>query len=124
MSVILYRQGNTHKERGVDCEIKLVKPKNFNGQPDEGWFLSPEAAYGVQEKKTDEEKQKEIAENLKIHEQKAKEKRIKSLLIDVDIDAVENKNLRILARKCSIDNWDDARFKTLREALKKCQQEI
>ena len=62
MGIKLYRQGNTHTENGIACEIKVVNHDLFNGEPEKGWYLRPEEAYGMQrdEEETKEEDHQEI----------------------------------------------------------------
>ena len=111
MGVVFYREGNTHVVRGIVCEAMVLPHKLYRGKVPEGWYKKPEAINGLQEEEETEEEQE-------------RQEGIKLLLTDVVIDDLDNKELRIMARKCNIENWNDARFKTLRGKLKKCQQEI
>lgn len=62
MGIKVYRQGDTHIENGIACEIKVVNHDLFNGEPEKGWYLRPEEAYGMQrdEEETKEEDHQEV----------------------------------------------------------------
>jgi len=91
MSVVLYRQGNTHTVNGIDCELKLVRSRTFTGTPEEGWFLSPEEAY-----KESEEIKAEV----------------------LNYDKMSNPKIREHAKIANISKWKDARIQTLKDELK------
>lgn len=128
MSIKLYKKGNTHIENGLECEIVLINNRLFDPENlPKDHYLSPEESNGLQKEekeRTDEEREKEILRNLRTMEDKARSDIMKEALYGIDIEKLDNKELRSLSRKCNIENWNDARFKTLRMELKKCQQAI
>ena len=42
MGCVIYREGNTHTERGIECEILTTTNKRVLGYLSAGWFASPE----------------------------------------------------------------------------------
>lgn len=49
MAVILYREGNTSKVRGIKCEARMVNEYNFADMLEAGWVLSPQELYKEKE---------------------------------------------------------------------------
>ncbi|MCP4090299.1 MAG: hypothetical protein GY746_10960 [Gammaproteobacteria bacterium] len=104
MSVVIYRQGDTHTVNGVRCELKIVNHEFFTGQPEPGWFFSPEEAY----KEIDHGVQKEEIEEPKAEEVKKVTAKKKT----------SNDKVRLAAKKAGIEDFDKARIETLKEKLK------
>ncbi len=99
MAVVVYRRGNTHTVNGIRCELKIINHELFNGEPDPGWFFSPEDAY------------KEIDNGLQKEENEAKEEE----------KEMSNEEIRTAAKDAGIENFDKARIGTLKEKLKNAE---
>ena len=62
MGIKVYRQGNTHNVNGIECEIRVIPPELFSGQPEKGWRLRLGDINGLQreEEENKEEGHQEI----------------------------------------------------------------
>lgn len=107
MGIVLYRKGNTHRVRDIDCELKVVKPEYFTGEPERGWFISPEEAYG--------EVENGVQEEIETEDTKETEEEV---LTKPDYDKMSNKEIRSHAEKANIKNYKNARIQKLVEKLK------
>jgi len=38
--ICIYRKGNTHKIKGVECEMTTISPSNIEHYLDNGWVLN------------------------------------------------------------------------------------
>lgn len=95
MSVVLYKKGGQRDIDGFKCDVLLVAPEYFFGEPPEGWFLSPEAAYDMQEERHEEENTEEAEEKV-----------------------LTNAEVRQAAKDAGHDKWETARIETLKDFLK------
>lgn len=127
MGIVLYRNGNTHIEKGVPCELKVVRPELFNGKPEKGWFLTPGK---INAWLTDD--QEWITKNYQDHISKIKEvdnglqKETKTKkteeeinpVVRFDYDKMTNKEIRQHAKNAKIKDYSKARIQTLIDKLK------
>lgn len=105
MSITVYRKGNTHTVRGVECELMLISPEYFTGEAPKGWFLTLDDL--------DVDKVEVVAVEEPVEDTIQKE---------INIEKLTNKETRYYAELNDIENFDDARIKTLKGKLKKCQE--
>jgi hypothetical protein len=88
MGIKLYREGNSHIENGIECEIRLFSrgdPLSFVGT--DGWCKSPEDIN--KDNKTDDDKG----------------------------SGYTSDEIRELAKEAGIEGWDTKRIHTLKEVL-------
>lgn len=123
MSAQLYKKGNTHTVRGIDCELKNFDLAEVDYQLKNGWFLSPEElAEGAEEvsavESTDESTDEGNTDDGVLDEPEKTE----------SFSAVEigkndpNHPVRIAAKEAGIEGWDSKRLKTLEAALNDAQE--
>jgi len=90
MAIQLYRPGNTHIVRGVECELKNFHAHEQTDQINAGWYQSP-GEWDIEQTKSDQEEVKYAKSN-------------------------PNHPTRVAAKEAGIDGWDTKRLSTL-EAL-------
>lgn len=115
MAVVIYRKGDTHTVNGIKCEAKRVSHKFFSGEPEPGWFFSPEEAYmevvnDVQEEEQAEEVE-EIKEEIHVDEKEAEKE-------SMVIEGMDNDEIRLAAKNAGISTYNTSRIRTLKEKLK------
>lgn len=110
MGVVLYRIGDTHKIRGISCELKNFKPYDFQEvlNSDEGWVKTPEELY----LKTEKKEESEISdEDLLGLDTPIDEKAAEAL------NKLSNTEIRDLAKEAGIENWKQGNLAKLKKAL-------
>ncbi len=90
MAIQLYRAGNTHTVRGIECELCNFDACEMDYQLNAGWCKSPEdIGHEQPEEESEEESEEETALN----------------------------PVRIAAKAAGIEGWDIKRIKTLEGLL-------
>jgi len=104
MACVLYKEGNSHKEFGVPCEIVRVDPAAVQRHLDVGYVLDPHDLY-----------QPDVVESGEPVETGPGAE---------DEDVMGNPDsprspryIRRLAKEAGIEGWETARIKTLKAAL-------
>lgn len=55
MAVCVYRAGNSHIEKGIRCEMQLIRPKSVQNYLELGWVLDVEELATTEESKEEKE---------------------------------------------------------------------
>lgn len=96
MAVILYREGNTHTNRGIKCEARVFPVERMQAHLDDGWVLDPVELVTV------------LSEPVADFEG------------DIDDGMWEEwtlEELRKKAKEAGFQKWETARTKTLKKVL-------
>ncbi len=105
MAIQLYRAGNTHTVRGIECELKNFTPNSLDAMLDEGWLKSPEEIGNDKqiEESDQDERQEESSEDAP---QQEDQEEIKVL-----------NPVRQAAKDAGIEGYEIKRIKTLEGLL-------
>jgi len=120
MAIILYKKGNTAKIRGIPCQLMVCNPFSYLHLLDDGWFLSPEECYVV------EEQVEEVTEDT---EEETPEEAAGFLS---DLEVVENEEpeeaaeiaynaIRMKAKAAGIGHWHTKSIDRLEKELKEIE---
>jgi hypothetical protein len=111
--VIIYRKGNTHQIRGIECEKSMVDALELDQYLSDGWVVRPEDLIKYEEPEEtndtpEDEEQVELEEPKKITKEE----------IDTNGSGkLSNKEIRAAAMRIGIEDWSKARISTLKEKL-------
>lgn len=98
MAIQLYKPGNTHKVKGVECEVKNFDIAELDYQLKEGWYRYP----------GEWDQGEAPAEEQSGYEDEAPQEYSKT---------DPNHPVRVSAREAGIDGWDTKRLATLEKLL-------
>jgi hypothetical protein len=111
MACILYKEGNSHTNRGVKCEAGRFPVNRVKALLEAGWVTDPRQLYEVEDAiSEDEQDQTESSESSEVQDQ-AKGDQIP------DQKVLSSKEVREQAKLAGVEGWDTARIKTLKEKL-------
>ena len=106
MAIQLYRAGNSHTVKGIECEVCNFSIGELQIKLDEGWFKSPQEISNGNEESNEKESEA-VPEEKDIEPQEEK-------------DGVLNP-VRVQAKAAGIEGWDNKRIKTLEGLLNERQ---
>lgn len=98
MGVVLYKTGDTHKVRGIDCVMQVFSETSYLHNLEMGWFYSPEECYAEEEKESEE-----ICEEEKESE--------------LNIETLKDDEVRYIAQHAKISRWHVKAITTLKLEL-------
>ena len=94
MAIQLYKKGNTHTVRGIECEIGTFDEYSYLHNLDNEWFYSPEECYSD----VDAALAKKLAECCVVLED-------------------PKENIRLIAKKAGIRNWHNKKIENIEKEL-------
>jgi hypothetical protein len=100
MAVILFKKGNTHKERGIPCQMQICNEYSYLHLLKQGWHYTPEECYA--------EEEPELVEIPEVKEETETE--------EEPIDEI-----RVLARDAGISHWHNKSINRLTKELRELE---
>ena len=109
MGVVLYREGNTHVNRGIKCEACVFPVDRMQANLNAGWVTDPRKLYEVNNA---------ISEDEQVESQESSEASNQEEGNEIsDKKVLSSKEVREHAKLAGVENWDTARIKTLKDKL-------